>query len=683
MKKIILMSLMIIVSLASFADASGSGIASATSASVNGVSYTYTFTETGSKVTFSITPNSTGVVGYVDPTNIDYNIGAAGSTTGNVISWDNLATGTIIRLTCWWAVAGGRSTTTEIAYKVGTTGNEVQVLSSFTIDKPINGMNCVLNALPIDADGMTYNGNIAYSISAGATLVQTGNSLTISTTTAGNYTITATAGDLSKTATISLINPAVTPSESLANVLAYYSDTYNATLAQNGISDKPWNWQYDSYSEIKLADNNYACLVKGAGTFGLNRSAKDITAYSKFCADIYVSEPLTGFILWESSSFRTDLNLNAGWNHIEVALTGASTNATWLQFYIGTESNHKYNYVIDNVYVSTSTEIPLSISTKDNVATVKGHLTVADVAQINAADAMNIDLTNVTEIDEGVVINPLNPNALVYVSGTSGSPAVASALYDNIVGTKNMVVKNTWIYSVNKLQFTDSNGVKQWMGEGSDMKFISTGTTGYKVTRSLKAKSFSTVYTTSVVTALPEGITAWEAVGYDGSTLSCTKANNMAAFFPYVVYNANDVVTDFSFEGTGDFALLGWSTGNVAPHTVGSASFTGNFADLTADGTQWILQNATSSVAGGTASVVFNKANGATIGAFRAYFTGLTAGVQAKFIGIDEETAGINGINEVVFGNSKVYNLNGVEVYNASNLTKGVYIMNGKKFVVK
>jgi hypothetical protein len=348
----------------------------------------------------------------------------------------------------------------------------------------------------------------------------------------------------------------------------------------------------------------------------------------------------------------------------------------------------KQDVYLDNIYFyADPNAAPYVIKVADGVASVVGKVTAEAAEEINAADVMLIELKDVQSIDEGAVISPKNPNALIAVAGTRGEPAVVDAKYGSgLDNVNNVVVRDTWLFPVKQLQLTDANGVKQWMGEGATndgIKFISTGSIGYKVSRMLKPRAFSTVYTTSVVTEFPEGITAWEATGFDGTTISFNKANAMAAFFPYVVYNANDTETEFSFEGTGDFNLFAWSTGNVAPHAVGSASFQGNFADLTTNGAQWILQNATSDVAEGAASVVFKKGNGAIVGAFRAYFTGLTAEATAKFIGFDDVADGISNVEMKTANNGKVYSINGMEVVNSGKLDKGVYVINGKKVVIK
>lgn len=320
--------------------------------------------------------------------------------------------------------------------------------------------------------------------------------------------------------------------------------------------------------------------------------------------------------------------------------------------------------------------------TGSDVDVAGGTITPENVVQVNEADAMALNLKGVTAIEDGVKIEPMHKNALIIVTGTHGETNAADAKYNATAGTPNMVVQDTWMFPVTQLQLIDDLTEPQWMGEGAandGVRFISTGSTGYKVTRSLPAKQFGTIYTTNVVNAedIPTGVTLWEAVGYDGTTISFNHANSAAAFSPYVIYNANDEATDFSFSGINDLNLLALSTGNVALHAVGDAAFQGNLSTITTDGTQWIIQNVEGQ---GTPNetVVFKRANSKKITAFRSYFTGLAAETSAKFNNFDAIT-GINDVQVNTTNNGKVYNLNGMGLKNTGNSQKGIYIVNGKK----
>lgn len=321
----------------------------------------------------------------------------------------------------------------------------------------------------------------------------------------------------------------------------------------------------------------------------------------------------------------------------------------------------------------------------DGVAVVGGDITADNIALINAADAMFIDLSAVTSVSDGVTIQPMHKNALIAVTGTHDLTTTADNQYAPLAGTPNMVVQDVELYPIGQLQIIDKPTEPQWMGQrcvNQEVKSVKTNTTGYKVTRSIPANTFVTTYTIADVTMvdLPAGLTAWQPTGYVDQIISFQRVDRLTAFTPYVLYNSNATATEFSYIGTGDFSLYNWSTNNVASQTIGSASFNGCLAPMGTDGSQWILQN---NIATGkaTENVEFKQANGATITAFRAYFTGLSTGIAAKF----NDFAKTTGINEVDIRrtiNGKVYSISGAEV-NAANLQKGIYIFNGKKMIIK
>lgn len=90
-----------------------------------------------------------------------------------------------------------------------------------------------------------------------------------------------------------------------------------------------------------------------------------------------------------------------------------------------------------------------------------------------------------------------------------------------------------------------------WTGGLKDI--ISTGNTGWKVTRTIPAHTHATVCVTNPIVNIPANLSAWEAVDYDETTgIKFNKANIIGANFPYVVRNATDDDTDLSFTGTND-----------------------------------------------------------------------------------------------------------------------------------
>lgn len=533
----------------------------------------------------------------------------------------------------------------------------------------------------IASDGTAFVGDVTYTISDGATLTREGNTLTI-TGTDGTYTLTATSGDKTVTTTVQLINPtsAPEPTDAAEDVLSYYSDKYN-TGVKAEVYNKGWEKGYTDCKEIALTATDNAYLVTGVGTWGLNLKAKDVTDYKKLCADIYACEEAPYTFVWQSTSITEKGTLKKGWNHLEIALGEAErTAADWVKFTIGNDTKHDYTVLFDNIY-ATKADIKFNITTSGNVAKVVGPVTAAEVEQINNVDAMNIDLRGVSSIEEGVTLQPMHKNAIIVATGSvTDGVYSADSKFDAIKDMKNVVVlaADGYYHPLKQLEFVDIPGEPLWMGGlRSTADFISTGDTGCKVTRTIKAHTHATVCVVSAIVNIPANLRAWEAVDYDETTgIKFNKANVIGGNFPYVVRNATDEDTDLSFVQLGDINFNFWVGNEANKKQVGSTNiyFCGNWKEkLVTDGTQWIIKNE-----GVNASIV--KADGVKISPFRAYFTGIPEGASAKLNFNDEETTGITNVNAAENNDGTLYNLAGQKV-NATY--KGIVIKNGKKYLVK
>lgn len=540
----------------------------------------------------------------------------------------------------------------------------------------------------IASDGTAFGGDVTYTISDGATLTREGNTLTI-TGTEGIYTLTATSGQYVATATVQLITVSSTtaPTEKAEDVLAYYCDKYGMKLGVAGlaISDKVWNWHYTDCSEITLAENDKAILVSGVGTWGLNLGEKNLTGYNKVCADIYSIEEIPYKFVWENTSITKSGTLTKGWNHLEISLgTTPPDKATWLQFYIGTKGTHNYTVVFDNIY-ATKKELSFHIDTKSNekgnIAEVVGPITAANVEQINNVDAMNIDLTGATTIEEGITIKPLRKNAIIVATGSVADDVYsADSKYDAIKDMANLVVLvNGYYHPIKQLEFVDFPGEPFWTGGLRNLNdFISTGSTGYKVTRTIKAGDHASICVPFAITSIPEGLYVWEATNYDtkNNIINFSKAVEVPGNFPCILRNTTDQDIELNWTWTGDINFGNYVGNNANTIKLGDTNvyFCGNWKEvLVTDGNQWILQND-----GINASIV--KANGTKISPFRAYFTGIPQGTSAKLNFDDEETTGITNVNAAESNDDTLYNLAGQKV-NAAY--KGIVIKNGKKYLVK
>ena len=328
---------------------------------------------------------------------------------------------------------------------------------------------------------------------------------------------------------------------------------------------------------------------------------------------------------------------------------------------------------------TTATGLGFSVTTTGNIAKVVGPVTAANVEQINSADVMNIDLTGVTSIEDGVTIQPKHKNAIIIATGsvTEGVYS-ADSKFDPIKDMANVVVLvNGYYHPLKQLEFVDIPGEPLWTGIRELNDFISTGSTGWKVTRTIKAGAHASVCVIMAIVNIPEGLSAWEAVDYDETVgLKFNKANVIGGNFPYIVRNTADHDIDLSFTGAGDINFKSYVNNEAYKKQVGSTNiwFCGNWKEaLETDGTQWIVKND-----GKLASVV--KAHGTNISPFRAYFTGIPEGAPAKLSFIDGEATGINGVNAEAAADGAIYNLAGQKV---SAAYKGIVIKNGKKYLMK
>ena len=559
-----------------------------------------------------------------------------------------------------------------------------QTLKSISLSNSFTGAKSTLTTTvsPVASDGTAFSGEISYTISNGAHLTADGNNLTITADAEGTYTLTATCGEHTATAIVGFVGSTASPTDAAADVLAYYSDTYGVDLAAVKVYDKGWEKGWGSSTEINLTESDKAMLVTGVGTWGLSfkNDATDVTLYTKLCADVYAIEEAPIALNYEGTSVVAYTGtLKKGWNHIELPFGDANrTSAEWVKFNIGNDAKHDYTVIFDNIYLSKE-GLGFSVTTTGNIAKVVGPVTTASVEQINSADVMNIDLTGVTSIEDGVTIQPKHKNAIIIATGsvTEGVYS-ADSKFDPIKDMANVVVLvNGYYHPLKQLEFVDIPGEPLWTGIRELNDFISTGSTGWKVTRTIKAGAHASVCVIMAIVNIPEGLSAWEAVDYDETVgLKFSKTNVIGGNFPYIVRNTADHDIDLSFTGAGDINFKSYVNNEANKKQVGSTNiwFCGNFEEaLVTDGTQWIVKND-----GIHASVV--KANGTKISPFRAYFTGIPEGASAKLNFIDGEATGINGVNAEAAADGAIYNLAGQKV---SAAYKGIVIKNGKKYLMK
>lgn len=712
-------------------DATGSGVGSETKTDKNelgskGVAYSYTFTEENGSVTMTVKADGTGCVGIDANASgktcyLDYTYGPERAYNDSPShTWDDLKVGTVIKVKLWWAVAWGRSETGDstnpyITYTVKGSKIDDDEAPVMTKAEATNIFDTKA-MLTLNATD-NRNGTLTYKVTIGensyTTTGSAGKDATIDITgltaeTNYDFSVTATdkAGNVSdaKTGTfttakaLTLTAPDA-PTVAADKVISVLSGAYTAATT----------WSFGGWGQATVAEN---VTVDGAPMIHLSKfnyigldnfsNQLDLSGMTHMHFDVL---PITmtgalGVTPILASGNPAERSKEVGgantfkaqqWNAVDIALSDfgldfINNKVFQIKFDHGNSATDEL--YIANIYFYKKSADETGVTINKNVAKVAGPVTAANVEQINSADVMNIDLTGVTSIEEGITIQPKRKNAIIVVSGTYSEETVegvktvtttADSKFDPIKNMANVVVlaSDGYYHPLKQLEFVDIPGEPMWTGIRELNDFISTGTTGWKVTRTIKAGAHASVCVIMAINNIPEGLSAWEPVDYDETVgLKFNKANVIGGNFPYIVRNTADHDIDLSFTGTDNINFKSYVNNEANKIKVGSTNiwFCGNWKEaLVTDGTQWIVKND-----GIHASVV--KANGTTISPFRAYFTGIPEGASAKLNFIDGEATGINGVNAEAAADGAIYNLAGQKV---SAAYKGIVIKNGKKYLMK
>lgn len=704
-QKLLTLFVLLISAMTAFADATGSGITAGNGTNKKGISYEYKFTEQDGNVTFTVTPNTDGIIGYAG-TYIDDESHLQGDyeTKGTTRTWKGLAKGTTIKVKGWFDAAG-RMYFDEVTYTTGTeaapdTEKPVMVKADATT---IRDTRATLTLLANDDSNglLTYKvtiGDNSYTVTGNA-----GKDVTIDITgltaeTKYDFSVTATdeannvseakTGSFTTTTAFTLTAPTA-PTVDASKVISVLSAAYTPATTWNfggwGQSTVSENINVDGAPVIHLSKFNYIGLDGFSNQLdlsGMTHMHIDVLPVTME-GSLGVTPILASGSIKENSTKvgdKTTLKLGQ-WNAIDMPLSDFGLdfiNNKVFQIKFDKGNNATDELYIANIYFYKKSADEMVVTINGNVAKVTGPITTANVEEINNKDVMNIDLTGVKSIEDGVTIQPLRKNAIIVATGSvTDGVYSADSKYDAIKDMKNVVVlaADGLYHPLKQLEFVDIPGEPLWTGGLKNI--ISTGNTGWKVTRTIPAHTHATVCITNSIVNIPANLRAWEAVGYDETTgIQFNKANVIGANFPYVVRNATDDDTDLSFTGTNDLNFKTIMDTEAKKQQVGSTNiyFCGNWKEaLVTDGSQWIIKNE-----GINASIV--KADGVKISPFRAYFTGIPQGASAKLNFDDEETTGITNVNAAESNDDTLYNLAGQKV-NAAY--KGIVIKNGKKYLVK
>ena len=172
-------------------------------------------------------------------------------------------------------------------------------------------------------------------------------------------------------------------------------------------------------------------------------------------------------------------------------------------------------------------------------------------------------------------------------------------------------------------------------------------------------------------------ITEFEDVNEEGTVMTFIKADSIEAGKPYLFKPAKTVEIPVVFEGV---AITSEGAKMVKAPTNGNYAFVGTYSkkDMEINKSQVFITTS------GKLSYPAEDTN--TIKGMRAFIQlPTTANAKAFNLNIGGEATSINTIDGGLFnGNATIYNLNGQKMSSDINgLAKGLYIVNGKKMIVK
>ncbi len=537
--------------------------------------------------------------------------------------------------------------TSEDAGKISTLAVAPQIVAV--------GVATDLTLTASDAKGVEIdNANVAYTATGLA-------STTLTAAAAGAVTITGTTNEGAESATATVYAIAAPTRTNTGDDIEILQSGKSVTGNGTG-----WQGGYTALPNLVYSDATVAYHASKVKTLYLSDpglTKENLAGYKKFHADIFSTIDIDNCdITLESLDKKATFSAKAGeWVSVDVPIDGANAATSWILIHIdgGESGAGDAEIVIDNVYFSkTAPVVPFNIS--DGVVT--GDVTTANVTTINASTAAVINLKD-ANIKEAITITPTNTNAVVVVSGTGRTPAT-----DNVtVSNGNLVVYDGTYYRA-------ADGVVITLVDDNESQpaynfTIDAGQDGVVYTRTVAAGAWASYNSPAPVT-IPDGVDVYKATAATTSEVTFTKQDTKAlgANEPVILHNTTGGAVDITTETAKlDLNL----TANGAGATIKGSTVTQNGTSryVETDGTQYALSDGD-----------LHPFNGAKIGAFRVYFTGLT-GDLARAIFDDGDVTGIKGIKNVdELLNGKFYNLQGQEVKNPA---KGIYIVNGKKIILK
>ena len=523
---------------------------------------------------------------------------------------------------------------------------------------------------------------------------------------AGDYVIVVSASGLQQSVDVRGIGPSglsydeippVQPAPSMSGKLPLL-------VRQTVPNDMAFGWNGSS----KLGTDHFPVPTIGGGTtnalfvyqlgtvgFGLNNL--DISGYNMIHADIYVTDDAPTFSFHvegkPSNKEYAKALVKGQWNTVDLPITNTTIN--WLFLAFSDYQAGTNEALVANVYLYKEEGDRVFVSDPD----AKGIVTVTSFgAAINDTNveqfladvealpttATAIDLSGITLANSApMTITTQNPNVILLLNGSGGDDNAASVQTARLTNNENLAYNSGgWILPL------QATGYKVTFTDGYPVLPMSFGRcTRLYYTRTIAPGAYGTSCLPREVT-IPSGLSAYELGSVTSSGLDFVKTtgSTMAAYTPYLLRNDGTTPVTLTIDGTAGNVELARGRAQLTS-TVGNVSLVGNFQLFRVNGTEGYAAFR----ANGQLAWLSNS--GTTVGSFRAYLSGLTAEQAAQVFvdgttGIDNVNVNVNPNPNPNANNAQPSTLHAQPYYDLSGRrvehpTKGVYIVNGKKVVIR
>ncbi len=625
---------------------------------------------------------------------IGYNSSSEEIPTG-IISWSDVSSIGNVANETFNATTEGTATLTATAGGKSSAGisitvHALQILSSISLPQYVfsatEGKGGVV-VTALNQDGDPYDDELTLSWKDNKKPVGAENSgLTLTfgaASGAGTYTLQISDGTTTLSKDLYFIGydeiPSITDDPS--NIVISMSTDANDVK----VADEGWDGGYKNLGDLTFikseSPNIKALHAKDVGIFYFKpKTDTDFSAAKKLHVDVYSTAKAIGTLNITSGKglSKQAVALVPGWNSIEYDVAAATNTTITAE---GDADFIKFDFrptkdaeiLVTNAYFSTveaSYTLPYCVVETDGTVQVTGPFNSTKKSDLNVTAYANVKLFDLraakidsetgvitTQSDNGVVM--VNQSYVNFLAGTKNLCYVSNGAW--IAFPKNGETPQTVTFVDNKPLYTghlyanDNDVVMQY-------------------SRNLAADSYVT-FSFPTAVEVPENVEVYTFSDYDDSehTITFTKSDitTLVKNTPYVLHATT--ATSISFNQKPTEALDMKTPGTVVNS---GATLHANYDVLTTDGSQYILSSGT-----------FYKGNGIKVGTFRAYLTGVTGAAEGKgyavFVDADDETTKIGTIDangEINVMDGAVYNLAGQRV---AHPTKGLYIVNGKKVIIK